>query len=86
LYWDGSLLSVLVTESEERCSQRKGLSVIPRALKKRGALVVWRLDRPGSSVVRLVHLISKHQDRQISFHSISENIDTNSAGGRMKFP
>jgi hypothetical protein len=51
LYWDGSLLSVLVTESEERCSQRKGLSVIPRALKKRGALVVWRLDRPGSSVV-----------------------------------
>jgi DNA invertase Pin-like site-specific DNA recombinase len=33
----------------------------------------------------LIGLITKLQDRQIGFHSISENIDTNSAGGRMIF-
>ena len=67
------------------CSQRKGLSAILRALKRGDALVVWRRHRLRRSVNHLICQITKLQGRQIGFHSISENIDTNFAGGRMIF-
>ncbi|HEY0123507.1 MAG TPA: recombinase family protein [Rhizobium sp.] len=66
-------------------SKRDGLSSVLRTLRKGDVLVVWRLDRLGRSVGHLVQLISRLQKRQVGFHSLTENIDTESAGGRMVF-
>ena len=66
-------------------SKRSGLSGVLRVLRKGDVLVVWRLDRLGRSVGHLVQIIGRLQKRQIGFHSVTENIETESAGGRMVF-
>ncbi len=48
-------------------------------------LVVWRLDRLGRSLLNLVELINDLGQRGIEFHSLTENIDTRSSGGRLVF-
>lgn len=65
--------------------KRDGLSSVLRSLRKGDVLVVWRLDRLGRSVGHLVQIIGRLQKRQIGFHSVTENIETESAGGRMVF-
>ena len=66
-------------------SKRDGLSSVLRALRRGDVLVVWRLDRLGRSVGHLVQLITRLQKRQIGFYSLTENIETESPGGRMVF-
>lgn len=66
-------------------AKRGGLSAVLRSLKPGDVLVVWRLDRLGRSVGHLVQLITRLQKRQVGFHSLTEAIDTGSAGGRMIF-
>lgn len=65
--------------------KRRGLAAVLRSLKRGDTLVVWRLDRLGRSIRHLIDVIARLQARGVEFHSISENIDTNSAGGRMIF-
>ena len=66
-------------------TKRCGLTAVLRGLKKGDVLVVWRLDRLGRSVRHLVELVARLQRRHVGFHSLTENIDTESAGGRMVF-
>jgi DNA invertase Pin-like site-specific DNA recombinase len=66
-------------------TRRDGLSAVLRCLKKGDVLVVWRLDRLGRSVRHLVDLVARLKRRQVGFCSITESIDTESAGGRMVF-
>lgn len=47
--------------------------------------VVVRLDRAARSLSHLISLLNDLDQRGISFHSINENIDTSSAGGRLVF-
>lgn len=47
--------------------------------------VVVRLDRAARSLSHLISLLNDLDHRGISFHSIGENIDTSSAGGRLVF-
>lgn len=46
---------------------------------------VWRLDRLGRSVVDLVDQVNGLAARGVEFRSLSESIDTTSAGGRLVF-
>jgi len=48
-------------------------------------LVVWRLDRLGRSLAHLVDLVNSLQGRGVGFRSLSDAIDTTSAGGRLVF-
>lgn len=48
-------------------------------------LVVWRLDRLGRSLRDLVRTIEELRERDVTFLSLSENLDTASAGGRLVF-
>lgn len=64
---------------------RRGLEAALAALKKGDTLVVWRLDRLGRSLTKLVELIDRLGDRGIDFYSLSERIDTSSSGGRLVF-
>jgi DNA invertase Pin-like site-specific DNA recombinase len=46
-------------------------------------LVVWKLDRLGRSLAHLVQLIADLGAKGIAFRSLSDPIDTGSAGGRL---
>ncbi|KAA0695420.1 recombinase family protein [Neorhizobium sp. P12A] len=66
-------------------SRRRGLDSTLRALRRGDILVVWRLDRLGRSLRHLISVIDKLQRRGVAFLSLTENIDTLSAGGRLIF-
>lgn len=64
---------------------RPALSDALGALQPGDTLVVWRLDRLGRSLSHLIGLIGSLERRGIAFKSLSEVIDTSSAGGRLLF-
>ncbi|MEI8571234.1 recombinase family protein [Methylomonas sp. LW13] len=56
-----------------------------RMLRKDDTLIVWRLDRLGRSLKDLVEIIQELENRTVGFCSITEKIDTTSAGGKLIF-
>ena len=48
-------------------------------------LVVWKLDRLARSMKQLIETVEKMEGRQIGFRSLTEAIDTTTAGGRLVF-
>ena len=64
-------------------TERPGLTKALAALKSGDTLIVWKLDRLGRSLSHLVSLIAELGDRGVSFRSVSDPIDTTSAGGRL---
>ncbi len=68
-----------------KTKDREQLSQCLRMLREGDVLIVWRLDRLGRSLRDLVEIISDLEERGIGFRSLTENIDTTSAGGRLIF-
>jgi len=64
---------------------RPGLDEVLDVLKAGDTLVVWRLDRLGRSIKKLIELVETLGKRKIQFVSITECIDTTSAGGTLLF-
>jgi Enterobacteriaceae phage serine recombinase len=64
---------------------RPALADALKTLRPGDTLVVWRLDRLGRSLSHLIRLIGDFERRGIAFKSLSEAIETNSAGGRLLF-
>ncbi|HDR9879690.1 TPA: recombinase family protein [Burkholderia cenocepacia] len=64
---------------------RPGLDQALKHLKAGSTLVVWRLDRLGRSLSKLVDLISYLERHKIKFASITEAISTDSSGGMLVF-
>jgi DNA invertase Pin-like site-specific DNA recombinase len=64
---------------------RPGLDQALAALKAGDVLVVWKLDRLGRSLVHLIAVITDLGGRGVGFRSLSESIDTETAGGRLVF-
>ncbi|MGU8077156.1 recombinase family protein [Burkholderia pyrrocinia] len=64
---------------------RPGLDAALAHLAAGDSLVVWRLDRLGRSLSKLVDLINFLANRQINFVSTMEAIDTRSPGGVLIF-
>jgi DNA invertase Pin-like site-specific DNA recombinase len=54
-------------------------------LRSGDTIVVWKIDRIGRSLKHLVNLIGDLQERQIGFHSLTDNINTTTAQGRLVF-
>lgn len=48
-------------------------------------MTVWRLDRIGRTTVGLIQFVTELNDKGVRFKSISENIDTSSASGKLIF-
>lgn len=65
--------------------QRDGLSSMLKALRRGDVLIVWRLDRLGRSIVHLISMVETLKRRGIGFISLTESIDTASAGGQLIF-
>lgn len=64
---------------------RTGFSEAMELLEEGDLLVVWKLDRVGRSIADLIHLLKLFGDRGIEFRSLTDGIDTTTAGGRLVF-
>jgi len=65
--------------------QREQLDKALEILRAGDTLVVWRLDRLGRSLKNLIELVTKLEERKINFKSLTENIDTTTATGKLIF-
>ena len=65
--------------------ERPGLATALARVQPGDALVVWKLDRLGRSLVHLIHVIDGLGKVGAGFVSLSESIDTGTAGGRLVF-
>ena len=64
-------------------ASRPGLDEAMAFVRKDDELVVWKLDRVGRSLQHLVQLMGQLRERGIGFRSITENIETQTPGGRL---
>lgn len=64
---------------------RPALQDVLSFLKEGDILVVWRLDRLGRSLLDLISIITELEKRGVGFMSLTENIDTTTAGGKLIF-
>ena len=65
--------------------ERPELAKCLDVLRDGDTLTVWRLDRLGRSLKDLVGMVSDLEARGVEFRSLSESIDTGSAGGKLIF-
>jgi DNA invertase Pin-like site-specific DNA recombinase len=65
--------------------EREGLDEALTFLREGDTLVVWRLDRLGRSLRDLIDTVTRLNNRQIEFRSLTENIDTTTPGGKLIF-
>ena len=65
--------------------QRRGLDAALAALTPGDVLVVWRLDRLGRSMPHLVSLVHALGVQGVGFQSLTEAINTTTAGGKLVF-
>lgn len=66
-------------------ADRPQLTAALNYMREGDMLVVWKLDRLGRSVQHLVATLTDLGDRGIEFRSLTEGIDTATAGGRLIF-
>src|SRR5207245_2306743 len=64
-------------------AERPGLTEALSHLREGDALVVWRLDRLGRSLKHLIETVIALQSTGIAFQSITENINTSTATGKL---
>jgi len=65
--------------------ERAGLKEAIANVQQGGTLVVWRLDRLGRSLPKLIDLVDGLGKQGAEFQSLTEHIDTSSSGGRLVF-
>lgn len=63
-------------------AERPGLNRALRALRPGDVLVVWRLDRIGSSLQHLIEIVQILSAEGCGFQSLTDSIDTGRASGR----
>lgn len=66
-------------------TKRTGLDAALARLGQGDVLVVWKLDRLGRSLPHLIEIIRQLGAQGAGFASLSENIDTTTAGGKLVF-
>lgn len=74
---------VFVDRASGATTDRPQLIAMLDYLRPGDTLVVWKLDRLGRSLRDLVNLLADLDDRDVSFHALTDGIDTSTAAGRM---
>jgi len=64
---------------------RPGLNEALNFAREGDCICVWRLDRLGRSLQHLIEVVADLESRGVGLRSLTENIDTSSAGGRLVF-
>jgi DNA invertase Pin-like site-specific DNA recombinase len=64
-------------------ANRPGLIKLLGALAPGDSLTVWKLDRLGRSLSDLINILDGLKAKEVTFRSLKESIDTETAAGRM---
>lgn len=76
---------VFVDHASGAKADRPELAAALEDLRAGDTLCVWRLDRLGRSLPHLLELADQLQQQGVALRSLTEQIDTSSAGGRLIF-
>lgn len=66
-------------------SEKPQLKELLNFIRKGDTLTVWRLDRVGRTTVGLIQFVTELIEKGVHFKSLSENIDTATASGKLIF-
>ena len=66
-------------------TDRPELARLIDTVRKGDVVIVWKLDRLGRSLPHLIELVAGLEGRGIGMRSLTDNIDTTTASGRMFF-
>ena len=72
------------TESGTK-TDRPGLDQALKYVREGDTLVVWKLDRLGRSLSFLIDFMDRYGQQGIGFQSLTNGIDTSTAGGKLVF-
>lgn len=64
---------------------RPQLQMMLQLIRQGDEVVVWKLDRLGRSLPHLIELVNLFADKDVSFSSINDKIDTSTSSGRLIF-
>ncbi len=76
---------IYVDQISGTTSKRPKLDKALASLNNGDVFAVWRLDRLGRSLPHLIEVVSDLKEKGAEFQSLSESIDTTTAGGRLVF-
>ena len=62
---------------------RPALAKAMRALREGDTLVVWKLDRIARSIRNLLDILEELEEKGVAFRSITDNIETETPGGKL---
>lgn len=65
--------------------QREGFAAAMAAIDSGDTLTVWKLDRLGRSLGDLIALMGELEAHGVDFQSLTDGIDTTTAGGKLVF-
>ena len=82
---DAGCAEIFEDQTSGTRTTRPGLDKVLAKIGPGVVLVVWRLDRLGRSLSHLVEVVQQIEAKGGGFVSLTENIDTTSAGGRLVF-
>ncbi|APZ55354.1 recombinase family protein [Salipiger abyssi] len=76
---------VFVEKASGAQRERPELTAALDYMRGGDTLVVWRLDRLARSMKQLIETVEGLEEREIGFRSVTEAIDTTTAGGKLIF-
>ena len=83
---NGDGCTKIFTDKQSGSSKnREGLETALSYIRKGDTLVVWKLDRLGRSLKRLIELVDDFDKSGINFKSITDGINTSTPAGRFFF-
>jgi DNA invertase Pin-like site-specific DNA recombinase len=76
---------IFTDKASGKLDRRPQLDKLLEVVLPGDVVVVWRLDRLGRSLKHLIATVAELGERGVGFRSLSEAIDTTTAGGRLLF-
>lgn len=76
---------ILTEKASGKLDRRPQLDLLRETVLAGDTVVVWRLDRLGRSMPHLLEVVGEFGARGVAFRSLTEAIDTATAGGRLLF-
>lgn len=76
---------IFVDKASGKLARRQELDKLLGVLLPGDTVVVWKLDRLGRSLKDLIQIVTDLWERGVEFRSLTEAIDTTTAGGRLVF-
>jgi DNA invertase Pin-like site-specific DNA recombinase len=78
-------LKIFTDKASGSLDHRPQLDRLLDQLRPGDTIVVWRLDRLGRSLKHLIQLIEDLAEKGVGFRSLTEGMDTTTAGGKLIF-